>query len=123
MYLVDSSSWIEYLRANGRPDVKDRVESLMDDDEAAWCYPVRLELWNGANGAEDARNLARMEKLIHNLEINDAVGVLSTELARKARARGRSVPAMDILIAACAAHHEIPVESCDEHFKWLARLL
>jgi predicted nucleic acid-binding protein len=36
-------------------------------------------------------------------------------LARKCRAAGLTVPATDLLIAACALHHRLEVEHNDEH--------
>jgi predicted nucleic acid-binding protein len=47
---------------------------------------------------------------------------LASELARRARAAGLSVPAADLLIVACARHHRVEFESLDAHFAELARL-
>lgn len=47
-FLVDTSAWIETLRANGDAAVRARVRELAVDDRAVLCDMVRVELWNGA---------------------------------------------------------------------------
>jgi hypothetical protein len=43
---VDTSSWIEALRLNGRENIRERVKLLLIDGLAAWCDMVAVELWN-----------------------------------------------------------------------------
>jgi hypothetical protein len=44
--LVDTSSWIEALRLNGRENIREQVKLLLIDGLAAWCDMVAVELWN-----------------------------------------------------------------------------
>jgi predicted nucleic acid-binding protein len=44
------------------------------------------------------------------------------DLARHARSAGISVPATDILIAACARHHQCELEHADADFSLLDEL-
>lgn len=37
MVLVDTSSWIHFLRRNGNPAVRTRVERALKEGEACWC--------------------------------------------------------------------------------------
>lgn len=122
MVLVDSSSWIHFLRANGDPAVRARVEAALSGGEAAWCPLVRLELWNGASGNRDRRILREFEAALPELPMDDAVWIAAYELARRARSAGISVPATDILIAACAHRHQAELETADSDFKRLAGL-
>jgi predicted nucleic acid-binding protein len=115
MKLVDTSAWVEYLRP-GLSEVGERVEELVLEDEAAWCDMVMLELWNGARGAEEKRKLAELSAAAPRLETTSAVWALAHRLAVRCRDRGKSVPAADILIAACAVHHEVGLEHKDGHF-------
>ena len=115
MKLVDTSSWVEYLRQLKSP-ATDRVGSLLLDDEAAWCDMTAVELWNGARGAREKRELAELEKEITLLPVNAEVWQLARKLARGCREAGLSLPANDIVIAACATHHEVDLEYCDHHF-------
>lgn len=44
--LVDSTSWIEFLRGH-ESEPAQRVQSLLAGGEAAWCDLIAVELWNG----------------------------------------------------------------------------
>lgn len=122
MILVDSSSWIHFLRPNGDPVVRSRVEAALTSGEACWCPLVRLELWNGAAGDRDRKSLRDFEDVLPELAIDDDVWAGAYELARRARAAGVSVPATDILIAACARRHGADLETADSDFERLAAL-
>ena len=56
------------------------------------------------------------------LGIDDAVWNAAFDLARRARSAGISVPATDILIAACARHHDVELEHADSDFSSLGKL-
>ena len=86
-----------------------RVESALTAGEACWCPLVRLELWNGAAGDRDRRILRDFESVLPELTIDDEVWTTAYDLARRARAAGVSVPATDLLIAACARRHGIRI--------------
>jgi predicted nucleic acid-binding protein len=120
--LVDSSSWIHFLRPNGDPLVRARVEGALSAGEACWCPLVRLELWNGAAGDRDRRILRDFEAVLPELAIDEPVWAAAYELARRARSLGVSVPASDILIAACAQRHGADLETSDSDFERLAGL-
>jgi len=115
MKLVDTSAWVEYLRS-GQGEVAENVESLVLSDEAAWCDMVMLELWNGARGPEEKRKLAELSAAATRLETNVEVWELARRLATRCRDKGKTIPAADILIAACAAYHAVEVEHKDGHF-------
>lgn len=120
MVLVDSSSWIHFLRPNGDPAVRARVESVLTSGEACWCPLVRLELWNGAAGDRDRKILREFDAVLLELPIDDEVWSTAYALARRARASGVSAPASDILIAACARRHDVDLETADSDFDLLA---
>lgn len=122
MILVDSSSWIHMLRPNGDAAVRHRVLRTLDAGEACWCPMVRLELWDGAGGERDKKVLRDFERLLPELAIDDAVWSAAFDLAQRARSAGISVPASDILIAACARHHKCELEHADSDFSLLDKL-
>ena len=122
MTLIDTSAWIEFLRVGGNANIEARVRQLLLTNQAAWCDIVQLELWNGAGSERDRKLLREFEIDVVNLETNEAVWTLSRDLARRARSKGVTVPAADILIAACAFHHEVEIETADNHFHLLAKI-
>jgi predicted nucleic acid-binding protein len=122
MALIDTSSWIEALREKGKPSVRERVRELIVDGLALWCDFVLLELWNGAKGEYEKKKLNELQKEISLLPTTDTVWELARELARKCRKAGKTVPASDLLIAACAFHHNVAIEHTDPHFDVIQRI-
>jgi predicted nucleic acid-binding protein len=115
MKLVDTSAWVEYLRPGGS-NVAENVEALLLSDEAAWCDIVILELWNGARGQEEKRKLEELSAAATRLETTNEVWELARRLAARCRDKGKTVPAVDVLIAASAVYHEVQLEHKDGHF-------
>ena len=122
MVLIDSSSWIEALRDSGKADIRKRVEGLLAAGDAAWCDPVRLELWNGARGQQERKMLAQLEKSIAVLPMDNSVWDMAIALAKTARDAGLTVPAVDLMIVACARRHAVELEHNDHHLIRLQRL-
>lgn len=120
-FLVDTSAWIETLRANGDSAVRTRAGALTADDRVVLCDLVRLELWNGARGAADRRLLRNLEQTLETVPTTPEVWALARDFARIARDHGLTVPATDLLIAACAEHHGLGLVHQDAHFEHLAR--
>jgi predicted nucleic acid-binding protein len=122
LILVDTSSWIHLLRPKGDPAVRERVERALEAGEACWCSMVRLELWNGAGGDREKRVLRDFERVLPELLIDGPVWRVADDLARRARAAGISIPATDLLVAACARHYGAALEQADSDFEQLAKL-
>ena len=113
--MVDTSSWIEALRASGSKDIRERVRILLVNGLATWCDMVTVELWNGARGAYEKSKLAELEKAVPCLSTTPEVWDLARKLAIKCRRAGKTVPSADLVIASCALYHGAVLEHCDEH--------
>ncbi|MBC8246893.1 MAG: PIN domain-containing protein [Deltaproteobacteria bacterium] len=120
--LVDTSSWVEALRSDGRTDIRNRVKTLLLNGRAAWCDMVSVELWNGARGDYEKKKLAQLENEILCLQTTDNVWQLARDLAKKCRGAGRTVPTADLIIASCALFHGVKVEHCDVHFDFILKV-
>ena len=90
MVLVDTSSWIHMLRPNG------------------------------ARGQRERKILREFADALPELAIDQGVWWQAYDLARQARAWGVTVPAVDVLIAACARYHGAAIETADTDFELLA---
>jgi predicted nucleic acid-binding protein len=123
MTIVDSSSWIETVRADGDPLVRSRVESLLNAGNAAWCSMIRLELWRGARAGTERKLLEFLESRLRLFEITEDVWELAVRLMMKARLSGLSAPPSDVLIVATAEFHRVQVEHCDQHLERLLNLV
>jgi len=115
MKLVDTSSWVEYLR-DRESEAGDSVEVLVLSGEAAWCDMTLVELWHGVRGAKEKRELAEMENEVERIPVDAAGWRLAARLALRCREKGFTVPISDIVIAACAVTHKLELEHCDKHF-------
>ncbi len=122
MRLVDTSCWTQVIRRRGDPVVRAVVQALLDQNEAAWYDPVRLELWNGVGTDWDRTIMQRLEATVPVLAVSGAVWTRACELAYRARSSGLNVPANDVLIFACAQEYGVGLEHNDRHYPLLAAL-
>jgi predicted nucleic acid-binding protein len=120
--LVDSSLWVHQLRKSGDAAKRDRVNTLLESGEAAWCPPVRLELWRGVSNDAERKTLRRYEALLPSYEISPQMWERSIRLADRGRAAGLILPLADLLIFACAKLNGLEVAHDDSHFHELAKL-
>ena len=115
MKLVDTSSWVEYLR-DRESAACESVEVLLLSGQAAWCDMTLVELWHGVRGAKEKRELAGMENEIQRIPVDAPVWRLASKLALRCREKGITVPISDIVTAACAVTHDLELQHCDKHF-------
>ena len=116
MVLIDTSSWIHFLRPSGNAAARARVQAALQAGAACWCPVVRLELWNGAGGDREKRVLKEFERLLPELGITVEVWEAAYDLARRCRAAGITVPATDLLIIVCSRYHGAQLEQSDSDF-------
>ena len=122
MKLVDTSTWIQALRRQGEPVVRERARLLVTSGQAVWCPIIRVELWAGVGKDHERQMLREMEQRIPDLAINDEVWDLACELADRCRKAGKRIPPNDLIIEACARLHGVEVEAADAHFDFLKSL-
>jgi predicted nucleic acid-binding protein len=113
--LIDTSSWIDFLRDSNQP-AQARVRELMLSGEAAWCELVATELWMGARGKAEKKKLKEMQSVIPMLSIDSDVWQKAFAVARCCRENGLKVPVADVIIAACSVHYQVDLEYSDRHF-------
>jgi predicted nucleic acid-binding protein len=125
MILVDTSAWIEYLRATGSPAAVE-VRRLLSGqaNEVAMCEPVAMEI---LSGAVDHGSHAKLEQLVNglpslsvdnNIDFRSAAGIYHA-----ARRAGQTIRSLnDCLIAAVAIRHEARIVHRDTDFDVIARM-
>ena len=122
MTLVDTSAWVEFLRKGGRTDVADRVAQLLDNDAAAICGMIELELHQGLHPSE-ARRLGRLLQALHYVDLDRDDYVAAGRRLRALRERGVTVPASDGLIASAAIRRGLALLAMDRHFRHFRELI
>jgi predicted nucleic acid-binding protein len=121
--LVDTSAWIELLRASGHPAHLTLRHHLARRSPLATTEPVIMELLAGAKiPREHARLRARLLALPRVTVRGVADFEAAAELYRACRARGATVRRLvDCLIAAVAVRDGATVLHNDGDFEILAR--
>lgn len=122
LVLVDSSSWIETLRKGGDPEVRSRVQELVESGRAAWCEVIRLELERGIRGREEEKVVNQLDLVVENLTMDASVLSYSLALAAVARKNGQRPPVADVMIAATARRYDVRIEHRDHHLASLETL-
>ena len=115
MVLVDSSVWIEALRRDGNVNVKLALEGLLEEYEAVWCGPVKLEVLGGAR-VQDRKKLEEQFSCLPYFPMADAAWDSAKNLAWRLCDRGCTAPWNDILIATLSVLADCRVYSIDKHF-------
>jgi hypothetical protein len=116
MVLVDSSVWIEALRRDGNVNVKLALEALLEEYEAAWCGPVKLEVLGGAR-SQDREKLEAQFECIPYFQMKDSAWDSAKKIAWRLRDRGCNPTWNDVLIATLSVLADCRVFSIDKHFQ------
>lgn len=121
--LADTSAWIETLRTDGDQTVRELVVDLTKQGSIVLSHIVLLELWNGAKGQAEYQILRDLSRELEIVPTTAEVWELAIDLAQRSRRKGLTIPATDLLIAACARHHGLQVLAVDQHFEELISIL
>ena len=96
--------------------VKLALENLLEEYEAAWCGPVKLEVLGGAR-VQDRKKLEDQFSCIPYFSMTDAAWDSAKNLAWRLRDKGRTAPWNDILIAALSVKADCRIYAVDKHFE------
>lgn len=123
MILVDSSAWIEFLRATGSPTHLRLRSALQKGVDLASTDVVVMEI---LAGARDDADRDRLRRLLYGLEFLAVEGPVdyehASELYRACRTGGETPRKLtDCLIAAVALRHEASLLCEDADFLTIAR--
>lgn len=118
MVLVDSCIWIEASRGKGDLKVKLALEALLQEDEAAFCGPIRLEVLGGAR-KESRRSLSFFFEAVPYVPLIEKDWHEATRLNWLLRDCGVTMPWNDILIATLSRRIDCRVYSIDRHLELL----
>ncbi len=110
--LVDSNVFIALLRRGEDPLrwLEERLEDIYT------CGMVRLEVLRGFKSQRQRDEVGYFFDVLCNVRTDDRLWESAAELAWKLDRAGGTIPAQDILIAACALRAGVPVLTADRHF-------
>jgi len=118
MVLVDSCIWIEASRAQGDLKVKLALEALLQENEATFCGPIKLEVLGGARQAS-RKSLSFFFEAVPYVSTQESDWQAAVELSWKLRDKGLALPWNDVLIATLSRRCVCRVYSIDRHFELL----
>jgi predicted nucleic acid-binding protein len=118
MLLVDTSSWIEYLRNTGTPAARHVNELIADGADLATTEPIVMELLAGGDTPARA---AALEQLVNGLPVLAVDPRLdfrqaATIFLSVRRTGGTPRSLVDCLIAAVAVRHDVDLVHDDSDF-------
>jgi predicted nucleic acid-binding protein len=114
--LIDTSIWIRADR-KGHGALKDRLREFLVAGSAWICWPIRAELLIGVKTPERWAILNEQLAALEQAPILDQTWERTARLGHQLARKGQSVPLPDLLIAATALLHGLPLWSADSDFK------
>jgi predicted nucleic acid-binding protein len=122
LIVADSSALIEYFRRGGSPAVQDAVAAVIADDELAFNGIIFVEVVGFAADARERRALRASFAAFRWLALEDGDFDLAADIGFDLRRRGQTVPATDLIIAACAIRAGAELLHVDDHFAEIAKV-
>ena len=121
MILIDTSAWVEFLRATGSPTDLAVQREIAGD--VATCDAIRMELLAGARDDEHLASLRRLLARATQLPTKTQHYEEAALLYRRARSAGLTVRSVtDCLIAAIAVDYDTSLLHDDREFTALAQV-
>lgn len=120
MVLVDTSVWVSALGKNFLPDVREKVDGLLEKNEVAICAMIKLELLAGTKTKKEFTILESRLDSLYEIALTEKVWQKAAEVAFSLRRKGITAPSTDILIGAAALSERAHLLHADEHFELIA---
>src|SRR2546430_14673333 len=113
--LLDTSTWICYLRPYRRDDLKLAVQQVLTVEQVYTCWMVMAELLIGARDERGFTQLFETLRALPEIPVTDRVWEAAARLGYTLRRRGVTIPLPDLLIAHAAITCALPPWHVDEH--------
>jgi len=121
LYLIDTSAWIPALRKGGERKVIEEVSAILQDDLAATCPVIALELLSGVSSGSHFEELRADLNALHKIRITDETWSAACRLGFELRRKGLTAPSTDVLIASAAITAGCVLLHRDKHFDLIAK--
>jgi len=120
--LIDSSAWVEYLRATGSPAHHALGDRIRSQRALATTGPVEMELLAGARSPAEADRIRRILAACRMVPVRPQDWQGAATIFARCRAGGVTPRRLlDCLIAAVAIRAELPLLARDRDFELMAR--
>lgn len=121
--VVDTSAWIEFLRAKGSPTHRALVDAIESNTPIVVPEVVRMELLVGDTSE---RRAAELKRMLDSFRVEPTLPIVDSEAAaaihRACRRTGETVRNLiDCQVAATAVRLNLPLLHRDRDFEIIAR--
>lgn len=120
LVLIDTSAWIAIDRPKQNPQIESKVSKVLDEDKAAICGIIRLELLSGAKTEKEYEELTTDLASLHYLSTPEEIWLKANRMAFSLRRIGLTIPSTDIMIACIAIENGCSLIHLDNHFNLIA---
>jgi predicted nucleic acid-binding protein len=117
--LIDTSLWIDFVRAKSPQPVKRFIAPFLLDPQAHLAEPVVFEILRHATPAED-KQLRQQFQTLPALPTPTDLWTQAAALGQACRRKNISASSLDLLIASVALHHAAEVITFDDDFQKIA---
>jgi len=117
--LLDTSLWIDFTRTRSPLPLKHLIAPFVLYPACHLAEPVRFEVLRSAS-AQEARLLEAQFATLPCLATPADLWQRASTLGQACRLVGRTVPSLDLLVAAVALHHNAVLVSFDADFEAIA---
>jgi predicted nucleic acid-binding protein len=119
--LIDTSAWLFALRKDYVPEIRDRVDYLLKENQIVTTGIVKLELLAGTKSKLEYTRLKNRFSSFESIETDNMLWEKTYEIGFTLRRKGVTIPFTDILIAACALSGECVLMHAHRHFEMAAK--
>ena len=113
--------WVDYYRPDGDSRIQAAVAEAIESDEAAICGMIRIEILGYTARQAEYDAVSEDFSGMHDLPLTHREFETAVAIGRALRAKGASVPATDLVIAAAAMGNNALLLHCDRHFLTIGR--
>lgn len=119
LFLVDTSTWIEALRRNGKPQAREWLRRALLEERVVMVHPVKAELLSGTTSEKQFAELKKELDALPLLGREKEAWDIAAKLNFKLRRQGITVPLVDVLIASWALLHRCTLAHHDRHYEMI----
>ena len=122
MFLIDTSVWIFALGPRPHEALRDRVASLVLDNQVATTLPIFFEILRGARTLTEAETLKSRLRSLHVLPYLESDWSEAAQWSAAMARKGYNAKSMDLLIAFKALQTGCTLLHADRDFDRIARV-
>jgi predicted nucleic acid-binding protein len=122
MVLVDTSVWIDFFQAPDSPFASELESLVKNHNRVVLCGIVLQEVLQGIRNQKSFELVRERLLKFPFIETNRETWLLAASLYRDLRAKGITMPPVDVTIAAISIQNEASLFSRDAHFEEIAKV-